>query len=103
MHISHSKSFNIPVSFARAILAHMINMYEICLNITNYPIYSICKFQTLPVDLHFGLFGSDIDYALFHRTLLSQYHLGFNKLFITQGCMYYNILKGKNMIDMHII
>ncbi len=28
MHISHTKSFNIPVSIALATLAHMINVYE---------------------------------------------------------------------------
>ncbi len=41
MHISHTKSFNIPVSIALATLAHMINVYEICLNATNYPIFNM--------------------------------------------------------------
>ncbi len=35
MHILHTKSFNIPVSIALATLAHMTNVYEICLNTTN--------------------------------------------------------------------
>ncbi len=41
MHISHTKSFNIPVSIALATHAHMINVYEICLNTTNYPIFNM--------------------------------------------------------------
>ncbi len=28
MHISHTTSFNIPISIALATLAHMINVYE---------------------------------------------------------------------------
>ncbi len=35
MHITHTKSFNIHVSIALPTLAHMINVYEICLNTTN--------------------------------------------------------------------
>ncbi len=45
MHISHTKSFNIPVSIALATLAHMINVYEICLNTTNYPIFNMQDFR----------------------------------------------------------
>ncbi len=47
MRISYTKSFNIPVSIAFATLVHMINVYEICLNTTNYPILN------MQVDLHF--------------------------------------------------
>ncbi len=46
MHITHTISFNIPVSIALATLAHMINEYQICLNATNYP-YSICKISDI--------------------------------------------------------
>ncbi len=56
MHISHTKFFNIPVSIALATLAHMINVYERCLNTINYPIFNMHRFQILHVDLHFGLF-----------------------------------------------
>ncbi len=54
MYISHTKSFNIPVSIALATLAHMINVYEICINTTNL-LYDIqyARFQILPVDLNF--------------------------------------------------
>ncbi len=45
MHISQTKSFNIPVSLALATLAHMINVYEICLNTTNYPIFDMQDFR----------------------------------------------------------
>ncbi len=45
MHISYTKSFNIPVSIAPATLAHMINVYEICLNTTNYPIFNMQGFR----------------------------------------------------------
>ncbi len=45
MYISHTKSFNIPVSIALATLAHMINVYEICLNTTNYPIFNMQDFR----------------------------------------------------------
>ncbi len=45
MHISHTKSFNIPVSIALATLAHMINVYDICLNTTNYPIFNMQDFR----------------------------------------------------------
>ncbi len=44
MHISHTKSFNIPVSIALAALAHTINVYEICLNTTNYLIFNMQDF-----------------------------------------------------------
>ncbi len=43
MHVSHTKSFNIPVSIALATLAHMINVYEMCLSIRQTIWYSICK------------------------------------------------------------
>ncbi len=58
MHISLTKSFNIPVSIALATLAHMINVYEICLNTKTLSDIQYAKFQILPVDLHFGLFWS---------------------------------------------
>ncbi len=45
MHISHTKSFNIPVSIALATLVHMINVYNICLNTTNYPIFNMQDFR----------------------------------------------------------
>ncbi len=45
MHISHTKSFNIPVSIALATLAHMINVYEIYLNTTNYTIFNMQDFR----------------------------------------------------------
>ncbi len=51
------KSFNIPVSFALVTLAHMINVYEICLNTTNSDI-QYARFQILSMDVHFGLFWS---------------------------------------------
>ncbi len=44
MQISYTKSFNIPVSIAFATLAHMINVYEICLNTTNYTILNMQGF-----------------------------------------------------------
>ncbi len=44
MHISYTKSINIPVSVAFATLPHMINVYEICLNTTNYPIFNMQGF-----------------------------------------------------------
>ncbi len=44
MHISYTKSFNIPVSIEFATLAHMINVYEICINTTNYPIFNMQGF-----------------------------------------------------------
>ncbi len=60
MHVSHTKSFNIPVSFALAILAHMINVYEIYLMSPYNKLSHIqyARFQILPVDIHFGLFWS---------------------------------------------
>ncbi len=58
MHISHTKSFNTPVSIALATLAHMINVYEIRLNTTNYLILNMQDFNILSVDLHFGMFWS---------------------------------------------
>ncbi len=45
MHISHTKSFNIPVSIALATLAHMINVYDLCLNTTNYSIFNMQDFR----------------------------------------------------------
>ncbi len=51
MHISHTKSFNIPVSIALATLAHIINVYEICLNKLSDIQYA--RFQILPMDLPF--------------------------------------------------
>ncbi len=45
MYIPHTKSFNIPVSIAINTLAHMINVYEICLNTTNYPIFNMQDFR----------------------------------------------------------
>ncbi len=45
MHIWHMKSFNIPVSIALATLVHMINVYEIYPNATNYPIYNMQDFR----------------------------------------------------------
>ncbi len=45
MDISHTKSFRSPgVSIALATLAHMMNVYEICLNTTNYPIFNMQDF-----------------------------------------------------------
>ncbi len=52
MHISHTKSFNIPVSIALATLTHMIN--EICLKTTNYPIFNM-------QDLRYYLWTSILD------------------------------------------
>ncbi len=45
MHFSYTKSFNIPVSIALTTLAHMLNVYEICLNTTNYPIFNMKDFR----------------------------------------------------------
>ncbi len=45
MHISHTKSFNIPVSIALATLAHKINVYEIYFNTTNYLIFNMQDFR----------------------------------------------------------
>ncbi len=45
MHISHTKFFNIPISIAIATLAHMINVYKICLNATKYPIFNMQDFR----------------------------------------------------------
>ncbi len=44
MHISYTKSLNIPVSIVFATPAHMINVYEICHNTTNYPIFDMQGF-----------------------------------------------------------
>ncbi len=44
MHISYTKSFNMPVLIAFATLAHMINVSEIRLNTTNYPIFNMQGF-----------------------------------------------------------
>ncbi len=46
MHISHTKSFNISVSISLATLAHMINVYEICLNKQTIW-YSTCKISDI--------------------------------------------------------
>ncbi len=51
MHISHTKSFNIPVLIALATLSYMINVYKICLNTTNYPIFNICKISDIACGL----------------------------------------------------
>ncbi len=45
MHISHTKSFNIHISIALATLAHMINVYEICLNTTHFLIFKLQYFR----------------------------------------------------------
>ncbi len=45
MHISHTKSFNIPLSIALAKLPHRINVYEICLSTTNYRIFNMQDFR----------------------------------------------------------
>ncbi len=58
MHISHTKSFNKPVLIALTTLAHMINVYEICLNTTTLSDIQYARFQILPVDLHSGQFWS---------------------------------------------
>ncbi len=39
------RHFNIPVSIALATLAHIINVYNICLNTTNYPIFNMQDFR----------------------------------------------------------
>ncbi len=57
MHISHTKSFNTPVSIALATLAHMINVYEIY-QYNKLSNIQYARFQILPVDLHFRLFWS---------------------------------------------
>ncbi len=44
MHISHTTSVKKLLSIALATLAHMINVYEICLNTTNYPIFNMQDF-----------------------------------------------------------
>ncbi len=47
IHISHTKSFNIPISIGLTTLAHALNGYEIsCLNTTNYAI-SVCKISDI--------------------------------------------------------
>ncbi len=43
-HISHTISFNIPVSFGLTTLSHMLNSYKICLNTTNYLIFIMQDF-----------------------------------------------------------
>ncbi len=77
MYISHTKSFNI--SFALATLAHMLNMYEICLNTTNYLIFNIFKISDIacrpPFWTVFGQLVSppwimiDISYTALHAWL----------------------------------
>ncbi len=57
MHISHTKSFNIPVSITLATLAYMINVYEICLNTTNYPIFNMQDFRYCPWTSILDCFG----------------------------------------------
>ncbi len=52
---SYAKSFNIPVSIALATLAHMIDVYEICFNTTNYLIFNMQDFR-------YCLWSSNLDY-----------------------------------------
>ncbi len=53
MHISYINSFDISVSIAFATLAHMINVYEICLNKNQLSDIQYARFHILPVELHF--------------------------------------------------
>ncbi len=53
-YISHTKSFNVPVSIGLTKLAHTLNGCEI-LNTTNLPDFQYSSFQILVVHLHFGL------------------------------------------------
>ncbi len=67
MHISHTKSFNIPVSIALATLAYVINVYEIISQYNKLSDIQYARFQILPVELHFGLFWSaGIPTMLYH-------------------------------------
>ncbi len=84
MHISHTKSFNRPVSIALATLADMINVYEICLNTDKISNIQYARFHILPVDLHFGLFWSaciptmlciDVDKSSYIMPVYSQCHV----------------------------
>ncbi len=52
MHISHTTSFNIPVS-----IALMINVYEICLNTINYLIFNMQDFRYCLWTWILGCFG----------------------------------------------
>ncbi len=44
-YISRNKSFNIDVSIWLSTLAHILNVYHISLNITNYPIFNMQSFS----------------------------------------------------------
>ncbi len=46
-HISYTNSFNIPVSIGLTTLAHMLNLYGICLNTTNHMIFNMRDFRYL--------------------------------------------------------
>ncbi len=75
MHISHTKSFNIPVSVALAILAHMINVYDMS-QYNKLSDIQYARFQILPVDVHFGLFWSAGIHTMYsdqsHQRLLAR-------------------------------
>ncbi len=68
MHISHTKSFNIPVSIALATLPHMINVYEMCLNTTNYPIFNMQDFRYCPWTYILDCFGQLVSPSWLCRT-----------------------------------
>ncbi len=78
MHISHTKSFNIPVSIALATLANMINVYEICLNTTNYPIFNMEEFRYCMWTSILDCFGLLVSRPwLYHRQdFHARYHTG---------------------------
>ncbi len=77
--ISHAKSFNTHVSTARATLAQMINVYEICVNTTHSPIFNmqgfICCRWTSILDC-FGQLASLPGYSVTYNTnvLKIEYH-----------------------------
>ncbi len=69
MHISYTKSFNIPVSIAFATLARMINVYKIYLNTTNYLIFNMQGFIYCLWTSILKLFWSAVDIYLQNVTL----------------------------------
>ncbi len=58
-HITFTKYFSIRtgISIGLTTPAHMLNGYEICLNMTNSD-FQYARFQILAVYIHFGLFWS---------------------------------------------
>ncbi len=74
-HISHPKSFNIPVSIGLT-LAHMLNGYEICLNKTNCPIFNMQDFIYCLCTCNLNCFGQVVfPQCMLPRSEMSKLHM----------------------------